>query len=80
MVKSLGVIDVFALLKNRGGNSLAVQWLGLGSFTVEGLCWIPGRGTTDPTYCVAQPINRYINLKKNGCKGNMKQCWNENQG
>ena len=65
---------------DAGGNSLAVQWLGLGSFTVEGLCWIPGRGTTDPTSCVAQPINRYINLKKNGCKGNMKQCWNENQG
>ena len=32
MVKSLGVIDVFALLKNRGGNSLAVQWLGLSAF------------------------------------------------
>ena len=26
-------------------NSLAVQWLGLGAFTAEGLGSIPGRGT-----------------------------------
>ena len=27
------------------GNSLAVQWLGLGTFTAEGLGSVPGRGT-----------------------------------
>ena len=28
-----------------GGNSLAVQWLGLGAFTAEGAGSIPGQGT-----------------------------------
>ena len=27
------------------GNSLAVQWLGLGAFTAKGTGWIPGQGT-----------------------------------
>ena len=49
---------------DAGGSPLVVQWLGLSSFTVEGLRWIPGWGTTDPTSCVAQPVNRYINFKK----------------
>ena len=32
----------------RGGNSLAVQWLGLGAFTAMGLGSIPGQGTKIP--------------------------------
>ena len=28
-----------------GGNSLVVQWLGLGAFTAEGPGLIPGQGT-----------------------------------
>ena len=30
------------------GNSLAVQWLGLGAFTAQGLGSIPGWGTKIP--------------------------------
>ena len=30
------------------GNSLAVQWSGLGTFTAEGLGSIPGQGTKIP--------------------------------
>ena len=32
-------------LKSSQGNSLVAQWLGLCTFTVEGLCSIPGWGT-----------------------------------
>ena len=32
-------------LKSSQGNSLVVQWLGLCTFTVEGLCSILGWGT-----------------------------------
>ena len=31
--------------KRMSGNSLAVQWLGLGTFTAEGLGSVPGQGT-----------------------------------
>ena len=31
-----------------GGNSLVVQWLGLGAFTAEGPGLIPGQGTKIP--------------------------------
>ena len=31
--------------KKRIGNSLAVQWLGLGAYTARGLGSIPGQGT-----------------------------------
>lgn len=34
--------------KEREGNCLAVQWLGLGTFAAEGLGSIPGRGTEIP--------------------------------
>ena len=33
------------MLKIKAGNSLAVQWLGLGTFTAEGLGSFPGWGT-----------------------------------
>ena len=32
------------MLKIKAGNSLAVQWLGLGTFTAEGLGSFPGWG------------------------------------
>ena len=32
-------------LKPKTGNSLVVQWLGLHTFTAEGLGSIPGQGT-----------------------------------
>ena len=34
--------------KEREGTFLAVQWLGLGTFTAEGLSSIPGPGTEIP--------------------------------
>ena len=35
-------------LKNKTGNSLVDQWLGLHAFTVKGPDSIPGRGTNIP--------------------------------
>ena len=32
-------------IKSKGRNSLAVQGLGLCTFTAEGLCSVPGQGT-----------------------------------
>jgi len=34
--------------RNSTVNSLVVQWLGLGAFTAEGLCSIPGWGAKIP--------------------------------
>ena len=34
--------------RNSTVHSLVVQWLGLGAFTAEGLCLIPGWGTKIP--------------------------------
>ena len=34
--------------KEQRGNSLVVQWLGLSTFTAEGLGSIPGQGTKIP--------------------------------
>ena len=42
------VISCLAFRKNKPGNSLAVQWLGLGAFTAVGPGSIPGRGTKIP--------------------------------
>ena len=40
---------LYVLLKYLiNGNSLAVLWLGLGTFTAVGLGLIPGRGTKIP--------------------------------
>ena len=35
-------------MKTAFGNSLVVQWLGLGAFTAKGLDSIPGQGTKIP--------------------------------
>ena len=32
-------------IRNNGGNSLVVQWLGLLAFTAQGVGSVPGRGT-----------------------------------
>ena len=34
-----------SLEETKGGNSLEIQWLGLGAFTAMGLGSIPGQGT-----------------------------------
>ena len=47
------------VIKERMGNSLAVQWLGLGTFTAMGPGSIPGRGTKIP-----QAMWRSQNKKK----------------
>ena len=59
------------ILKFIGGNSLAVQWLGLHAFTAKGWGSIPGWGTEIPTSCVAWP-KKFIGAlfkKKKSLKG-----------
>ena len=46
---------------NKAGNSLVVQWLGLGAFTVVARGSIPGRGTKIPASRVAWPKNKNKN-------------------
>ena len=42
-------VQIFCSFKNVGfGNSLAIQWLGLGAFTADGPGSIPGQGTKIP--------------------------------
>ena len=43
-----------------GGTSLAVQWLGLGSFTPVGLDLIPGQGTKilQAAWCSQKEMNK----------------------
>ena len=48
------------------GNSLAVQWLGLGAFTAEGTGSIPGWGTKKLQAVVRPKINKYIKIKSFG--------------
>ena len=55
------------ILKSVGGTSLAVQWLGLGSFTPVGLDLIPGQGTKIPYATWHGPNNlknKKIKIKK----------------
>ena len=44
------------------GNSLGVQWLGLGAFTVVGLGSVPDWGTEIPQNCKAWPKKEKRNL------------------
>ena len=48
------------ILKSVGGTSLAVQWLGLGSFTPVGLDLIPGQGTKilQAAWCSQKEMNK----------------------
>ena len=46
------------MFKGKTGNSLAVQWLGLGTFTAEGTGSVLGGGTKIPASRVAQPKNK----------------------
>ena len=56
-----------------GGNSLAVQWLGLGAFTAEGAGSIPGRGTKIPPAVWCGQKNRNWGLM--GLDGVENYCW-----
>ena len=49
--------------KAKGGNSLAVQWLGLRAFTAKGLVSILGWGTRIPASHVARPKKKTHNNK-----------------
>ena len=45
-------LKIFKLIKDqRRGNSLVVQWLGLGDFTAVGLGSVPGQGTKTHKLC-----------------------------
>ena len=62
---------MFSILLSRApGNLLAVQWLGLGTFTAEGTGGIPGWGTKtpQPVWCSQKKkkkgTNTMISLKK----------------
>ena len=51
--------------KWKGGNSPALQWLGLCAFTAEGMGSIPGRGTKIPQDMhQGQKLKKFKNLKK----------------
>ena len=52
-----------ASTRQQGGNSLAVQWLGLRTLTAKGPGLIPGRGTNIPTSHSVRPKK-----KKKGSK------------
>ena len=49
-------------LKSSQGNSLVVQWVGLCTFAVEGLCLIPGGGPK--ILQVAQCSQKLLKIKK----------------
>ena len=50
----------------KGGNSLAVQWLGLCVFTAEGPGSIPGRGSKIPKAMQgSQKKKKFIQVNKN---------------
>ena len=42
---AFGLASIIGLLKEKEGNSLVVQWLGLCALTAEGPVSIPGQGT-----------------------------------
>ena len=54
LIEEWSVEDIIGLVLQKGhkkwsqGNSLVVQWLGLCTFTAEGLGSIPGQGTKIP--------------------------------
>ena len=48
-------ITSIKIFKKNQGNSLAVQWLGLSTFTTVAWGSVPGQRTKDPTSCVVQP-------------------------
>ena len=50
---------------HKGGNSMAVQWLGLCALAAEGLGLIPGRGTK--ILQAAWQINQSIHKGKDFC-------------
>ena len=45
--------EMRTLKREKGGNSLAVQWLGIGALTAKGPGSVPGQGTKIPqaTWC-----------------------------
>ena len=45
-------------MKTAFGNSLVVQWLGLGAFTAKGLDSIPGQGTKIPQASLCSQIKK----------------------
>ena len=59
-------IDYSKITKSKG-NSLAVQWLGLRTFTAEGTGSIPGQGTKIPqaAWCGQKKVNRYKRILNN---------------
>lgn len=62
-------IFLLLLLKEYGGNSLAVQWLACHTFTVQGPGSVPGQGTKIPS-CAAQPKKKEkIQMIMSVCEG-----------
>ena len=45
--------EMRTLKREKGGNSLAVQWLGIGALTAKGPGSVPGQGKKNPqaTWC-----------------------------
>ena len=56
-------IATFEICKNKLGNSLVFQWLGLHAFTAQGLGSIPGQGTKIPKAPWGCHLNKHTNSR-----------------